>query len=134
MSGCSRLTDGDANIGPIGHDRILQIIAGRAKAGVTLTTVGFGMGNYKDHDMEQLADKGNGNALYIDSLQAAKKAFAEQLGSTRESWRRTSSSRSTSTRPSSRATASSATRTATSATATSATTRSTPARSARVTR
>ncbi len=78
------LTDGDANVGPVGHDKILQIIASRAKAGVTLSTVGFGMGNYKDNDMEQLADKGNGNALYIDSLSAANKAFAQQLGSTLE--------------------------------------------------
>jgi len=75
-------TDGDANVGSHTHDEILKIIAGRAKEGVTLSTIGFGMGNYKDELMEQLADKGNGNNFYIDSLAAAKKVFQDQLGST----------------------------------------------------
>jgi len=74
-------TDGDANVGSHTHDEILQIIAGRAKEGVTLSTIGFGMGNYKDALMEQLADKGNGNNFYIDSLAAANKVFHEQVGS-----------------------------------------------------
>jgi len=78
------LSDGDANVGAVGHDQLLRIIADRAKAGVTLSTIGFGMGNYKDHAMEQLANKGNGNNYYIDSPAAAKKVFAEQLGSTLE--------------------------------------------------
>ncbi len=78
------LSDGDANIGAVGHDQLLKIIESRAKAGVTLSTIGFGMGNYKDHAMEQLANKGNGNNYYIDSMAAAKKVFAEQLGSTLE--------------------------------------------------
>jgi Ca-activated chloride channel family protein len=77
-------SDGDANVGSHTHDEMLQIIAGRAKEGVTLSTIGFGMGNYKDALMEQLADKGNGNSFYIDSLSAAKKVFQEQLGSTLE--------------------------------------------------
>jgi Ca-activated chloride channel family protein len=77
-------TDGDANVGSHTHDEILQIIAGRAKEGVTLSTIGFGMGNYKDELMERLADKGNGNNFYIDSLAAAKKVFQDQLGSTLE--------------------------------------------------
>jgi Ca-activated chloride channel family protein len=77
-------SDGDANVGSHTHDEILRIIAGRAKQGVTLSTIGFGMGNYKDELMEQLADKGNGNSFYIDSLSAAKKVFQEQLGSTLE--------------------------------------------------
>lgn len=77
-------TDGDANVGAHSHDEILNIIAGRAREGVTLSTIGFGMGNYKDELMEQLADKGNGNNFYIDSLAAANKVFGEQLGSTLE--------------------------------------------------
>jgi len=77
-------TDGDANVGAHTHDELLRIIAGRAKEGVTLSTIGFGMGNYKDELMEQLADKGNGNNFYIDGLSAAKKVFQEQLGSTLE--------------------------------------------------
>jgi Ca-activated chloride channel family protein len=77
-------TDGDANVGSHTHDEILKIIAGRAKEGVTLSTIGFGVGNYKDELMEQLADKGNGNNFYIDSLSAAKKVFQDQLGATLE--------------------------------------------------
>ncbi|MBC7976528.1 MAG: von Willebrand factor type A domain-containing protein, partial [Myxococcales bacterium] len=77
-------TDGDANVGPNGMPALLAIIADRARAGVTLSTVGFGMGNYKDALMEQLADKGNGNNVYIDSLAEAKKVFQDQLGATLE--------------------------------------------------
>jgi Ca-activated chloride channel family protein len=78
------LTDGDANVGPTGHESLLQIIASRAKQGVTLSTIGFGMGNLHDNDLEQLADKGDGNSFYIDSQAAAHKVFEEQLGSTLE--------------------------------------------------
>ena len=78
------LTDGDANIGPSTHDEILKLIAGKVKEGVTLSTIGFGMGNYKDDMMEQLADKGDGNAFYVDGLSAAKRIFQTQLGSTLE--------------------------------------------------
>ncbi len=78
------LSDGDANVGPHSHQDLLNIIEGRAKAGVALSTIGFGMGNYKDTMMEQLADKGNGNNYYIDSLDAAKRVFSEQLTSTIE--------------------------------------------------
>ena len=77
-------TDGDANVGPHTHEEILKLITGRAKEGVTLSTIGFGMGNYKDDMMEQLADRGNGNNFYIDSEAAAKRVFQEQLGSTLE--------------------------------------------------
>ncbi|HSD89217.1 MAG TPA: von Willebrand factor type A domain-containing protein [Kofleriaceae bacterium] len=73
------LTDGDANVGPHTHEDLLKIISGRAKEGVTLSTIGFGMGNYKDELMEQLADKGNGNNFYIDSLDAAKRVFQQDL-------------------------------------------------------
>jgi Ca-activated chloride channel family protein len=74
-------SDGDANVGAHSHADILKIIAERAKLGVTLSTIGFGMGNYKDALMEQLADKGNGNHFYIDSPAAANKVFHDQLGS-----------------------------------------------------
>jgi Ca-activated chloride channel family protein len=77
-------TDGDANVGPHSTDELLSLIESRAKQGVALSTIGFGMGNYKDSMMEQLADKGNGNNYYIDSLDAAKRVFADQLTSTLE--------------------------------------------------
>jgi Ca-activated chloride channel family protein len=78
------LSDGDANVGSHTHQELLSIIDERAKAGVTLSTIGLGMGNYKDTMMEQLADKGNGNAYYLDSFDAAKRIFSEQLTSTLE--------------------------------------------------
>lgn len=76
------LSDGDANVGPASHQQILEQIRGHVKEGVTLTTVGFGVGNYKAALMEQLADKGNGNSYYVDSLMAARRIFVEQLGGT----------------------------------------------------
>jgi len=78
------VSDGDANVGSTSHEEILRTIQSKVKEGVTLSTIGFGMGNYKDDTMEQLADKGNGNNFYIDSLSQAKRVFQEQLGSTLE--------------------------------------------------
>lgn len=78
------LSDGDANVGRTTHEQILKTIEGHVKEGVTVTTVGFGMGNYKSVLMEQLADKGNGNHYYVDSLLAARRIFVEQLGGTLE--------------------------------------------------
>jgi Ca-activated chloride channel family protein len=75
------LSDGDANLGPSSHEEMLKIIEGYVAEGVTLTTVGVGVGNYKDINMEQLADKGNGNYVYIDGPSAIKRFFVEQLGS-----------------------------------------------------
>jgi Ca-activated chloride channel family protein len=78
------LSDGDANVGNSTHEAILKTISGYVKEGVTLSTIGFGMGNYKDTMMEQLANKGNGNNYYIDSLSQAKRVFQQQLGGTLE--------------------------------------------------
>jgi Ca-activated chloride channel homolog len=78
------LSDGDANVGPSSHDHLLQLISEHAHRGITLSTIGFGMGNYKDSTMEQLADKGDGNNFYIDSIEQARRVFQEQLGSTLE--------------------------------------------------
>ncbi|WP_426746544.1 VWA domain-containing protein [Myxococcus faecalis] len=78
------LSDGDANVGSTSHEEILKTIRGHVKEGITVTTVGFGMGNYQDTMMEQLADQGNGNHHYVDSLMAARRIFVEQLGGTLE--------------------------------------------------
>ncbi|WP_395811255.1 von Willebrand factor type A domain-containing protein [Archangium minus] len=78
------LSDGDANVGPSSHEEILKLIRGYVKEGVTVTTVGFGMGNYRDTLMEQFANQGNGNHYYVDSLMAARRIFQEQLGGTLE--------------------------------------------------
>lgn len=76
------LSDGDANIGRTGHEEILRTVEHHAEEGITLTTVGFGMGNYKDTMMEQLANQGDGNYFYIDSWAEGQRVFGENLGST----------------------------------------------------
>jgi len=78
------LSDGDANVGNTRPQEILKQIRGYVKEGITVTTVGFGMGNYKDSLMEQFANQGNGNHYYVDSLMAARRIFQQQLGGTLE--------------------------------------------------
>jgi len=78
------LSDGDANVGATSHDSILKKIDHYAEEGITLSTIGFGMGNYKDTMMEQLANKGDGNYFYIDSKEEAEKVFGDDLGGTLE--------------------------------------------------
>jgi Ca-activated chloride channel family protein len=73
------LTDGDANIGNTTHADILKSVEGYVKEGVTLSTIGFGAGNYRDSMLEQLADQGNGNNYYVDDLRQARRVFEEQL-------------------------------------------------------
>jgi Ca-activated chloride channel family protein len=77
-------SDGDANVGATTHEAMFRQIQGYVKEGVTVSTVGFGMGNYKDDLMEQFADKGNGNHAYVDSALEARRIFQEQLGGTLE--------------------------------------------------
>lgn len=72
-------SDGDANVGPTSHEEILELIASYVEEGITLSTLGFGQGNYNDLMMEQLADRGNGNYYYIDSLEEAERLFEEEL-------------------------------------------------------
>ncbi|WP_272417093.1 vWA domain-containing protein [Polyangium jinanense] len=73
------LSDGDANVGATSHEQILDMIGRYKEKGITLSTVGFGTGNYKDTMMERLADKGDGNYAYIDSEVQAKRVFQDQL-------------------------------------------------------
>ncbi len=75
-------SDGVANVGQTGPDAILKKISNYVKEGVTLTTVGFGMGNYNDTLMEQLANKGNGSYAYVDTIKEAKRVFVEDLTGT----------------------------------------------------
>jgi Ca-activated chloride channel family protein len=75
-------SDGVANVGVTGPDAILEEIRGYTETGITLTTVGFGMGNFNDVLMEQLADKGDGNYAYIDTLDEARRLFVDNLTST----------------------------------------------------
>jgi Ca-activated chloride channel family protein len=75
-------TDGDFNVGPSSEGELVRMIEEKREQGIFLTVLGFGMGNYKDSKMESLADKGNGNYAYIDSLLEAKKVLVNQMGGT----------------------------------------------------
>ncbi len=72
-------SDGVANVGATSPDGILRSIRGYADEGITLTTLGFGMGNFNDVLMEQLANDGDGNYAYIDDLDEAQRLFLDDL-------------------------------------------------------
>lgn len=75
-------TDGDFNVGISDFDSLKQMAVEQRKSGVSLTTLGFGVDNYNEHLMEQLADAGDGNYAYIDNLLEARKVLVDQLSST----------------------------------------------------
>jgi Ca-activated chloride channel family protein len=75
-------SDGVANVGQTGPDAILNEIRGYVSEGIYLTTIGFGMGNFNDVLMEQLADDGNGSYAYVDTLDEAEKLFVDDLTAT----------------------------------------------------
>ncbi|MCC6581485.1 MAG: VWA domain-containing protein [Phycisphaeraceae bacterium] len=72
-------TDGDFNVGVTDRGSLTRLIEDKRKSGVFLSVLGFGMGNLKDATMEQLADKGNGNYAYIDTLDEARKVLVDQM-------------------------------------------------------
>ena len=75
-------TDGDLNIGITDEGGLTRLIEEEAKSGVFLSVLGFGWGNISDTRMEALADHGNGNYSYIDSIAEARKVLIEEMGST----------------------------------------------------
>ncbi len=75
-------SDGVANVGNTGPDAILETVRQQAREGITLTTIGFGMGNYNDVLMEQLADDGDGAYHYVDTQAEARRLFVEGLTGT----------------------------------------------------
>jgi Ca-activated chloride channel family protein len=75
-------TDGDFNVGASSDGELVRLIEEERKAGVFLSVLGFGMGNYKDSKMQKLADSGNGNYAYIDSLSEADKVLGQQMAGT----------------------------------------------------
>jgi len=75
-------TDGDLNVGTTSESELTKLIEEKRESGIYLTVLGFGTGNIKDNKMEALADNGNGNYAYIDSLGEAKKVLVEEMGST----------------------------------------------------
>lgn len=75
-------TDGDFNVGTVNFEALVDIVERERDTGVALTTLGFGTGNYNEQLMERLADAGNGNYAYIDTLSEARKVLVSQLNST----------------------------------------------------
>jgi len=75
-------TDGDLNVGVTSEGDLAQLVSEKKKSGISLTCLGFGMGNYKDNKMEALADYGDGNCRYIDTIYEARKALVEEGGGT----------------------------------------------------
>ena len=76
------MTDGDFNVGVTNQGDLTRLIEERAKSGVFLSVLGFGMGNYKDSTLEKLADQGNGNYAYIDNITEARKVLVEEMSGT----------------------------------------------------
>jgi Ca-activated chloride channel family protein len=75
-------SDGVANVGNTGPESILRTIQENAGRGISLNTIGFGMGNYNDVLMEQLANDGDGGYYYVDTLKEAERVFVENLSGT----------------------------------------------------
>jgi Ca-activated chloride channel family protein len=75
-------TDGDFNVGTTSEGDLTRLIEGKREHGVFLSVLGFGMGNLKDSTMEKLADRGNGNYGYIDSIEEARKLLVKEAGAT----------------------------------------------------
>ncbi len=77
-------SDGDANVGRTSHQEMSQRSRGYAEKGVTLTTLGFGAGNYNDTLMERIANDGDGSYHYIDTMDEARRLFVDELTSSME--------------------------------------------------
>jgi Ca-activated chloride channel homolog len=75
-------TDGDFNVGISDAGELKKYVEKQREGGVTLTTLGFGQGNYNEALMEQIANVGNGNYAYIDSAMEARKVLDEEMSST----------------------------------------------------
>jgi Ca-activated chloride channel family protein len=75
-------TDGDFNVGITDQDALVRLIERKRERGIFLSVLGVGTGNIQDSTMEQLADKGNGNYAYLDSLQEARRVLIEEAGAT----------------------------------------------------
>ncbi|GGM14845.1 von Willebrand factor type A domain-containing protein [Promicromonospora citrea] len=75
-------TDGDFNVGPATPQELTELVEAERESGVSVSVLGFGMGNLKDSTMEAIADHGNGNYAYIDTLAEARKVLVDEFGST----------------------------------------------------
>ena len=74
-------TDGDFNVGIRDPETLQHFVEREREKGVFLSVLGFGQGNYNDALMQKLAQNGNGNAAYIDTLNEARKVLVEEAAS-----------------------------------------------------
>jgi Ca-activated chloride channel family protein len=77
-------TDGDFNVGTVNFEALEELVEEKRASGVTLTVLGFGAGNYNDNLAQRLAQTGNGNAAYIDTVNEARKVLVDEMTSTLE--------------------------------------------------
>lgn len=75
-------TDGDFNLGVTSRAALVQLVRHEAKSGVELTILGYGMGNYRDNQLEEIASSGNGNYAYVDGAAEGRKVLSEQIAGT----------------------------------------------------
>lgn len=75
-------TDGDFNVGISNFEQLKSLVEEKRKSGVSLSSLGFGTGNYNDQLLEQIADAGDGNYSYIDNLNEAQKVLVDEMSST----------------------------------------------------
>jgi Ca-activated chloride channel family protein len=75
-------TDGDFNVGVVNFESLIDMAERERQSGIAITTLGFGTGNYNDKLMERIADAGNGNYAYVDTLNEARKVLVSELSST----------------------------------------------------
>ena len=75
-------TDGDFNVGVTDRGALVRLVEEKARKGIFLTILGFGMGNLKEATLEELSNRGNGNYGYIDTQREARKVFVEQVAGT----------------------------------------------------
>lgn len=75
-------TDGDLNIGASSEEELVELIKTKRDKGIYLSVLGFGTGNYKDDRLEAVADNGNGNYSYIDSVEEAERVLVKEMSGT----------------------------------------------------
>lgn len=75
-------TDGDLNVGITSEGDLTRLIQDKKESGIFLSVLGFGTGNIKDNKMEAMADNGNGQYAYVDSIAEARKVLVEEMGGT----------------------------------------------------
>ena len=75
-------SDGDFNVGTVNFEALVELVSEQRKSNIALTTLGFGTGNYNDHLVEQLSNKGNGNYAYIDNLAEAQRVLVDNRAAT----------------------------------------------------